>query len=123
MAKKFTKREMFQMVSEILGGVEHEHQAELLEFVAHELELLENRKSKTTKGQKENEVLMEQLLVALVEMENPVTITEFQKISTHEVATLSNQKLSSLLKKLVEDGKVVKTVEKKKSFFSVNKGE
>jgi DNA-binding transcriptional regulator GbsR (MarR family) len=52
-------------------------------------------------------------------MEKPVTISEFQGLSTSEVATLSNQKLSALLKKLVEENKVVKTVEKKKSYFSV----
>jgi DNA-binding transcriptional regulator GbsR (MarR family) len=58
-------------------------------------------------------------VVALGEMEKAVTISEFQSLSTAEVATLSNQKISALLKKLVESGKVVKTVEKKKSYFSV----
>lgn len=119
MTKKFTKKEMFAMVAEIVKGVEHEHKNELLEFVAHETELLENKKSKSTKTQKENEILMEHLVVALQEFDKPVTITEFQKESSHEIATLSNQKLSSLLKKLVEEKRVIRTTEKKKAYFSV----
>ena len=62
---------------------------------------------------------MEQLKEALAEMTVPVTISEFQEKSTHEIATLSNQKLSALLKKLVESEEVVKTSEKKKSYFAL----
>ena len=35
------------------------------------------------------------------------------------MAEYSNQKLSALLKKLVEAGKVTKVVDKKKSYFSL----
>jgi hypothetical protein len=42
------------------------------------------------------------------------------KESNSEIATLSNQKLSALLKKCVEiRHTVVKTVDKKKSYFSL----
>ena len=121
MTKKMTKKEMFAMVAEVVATAEVENKTEMMDFIAHEIELLERKSSKSgqTKTQKENEVLMEQLMVALAEMETAVTISEFQAKSTHEVATLSNQKLSALLKKLKDDGKVVKTVEKKKSYFSV----
>ena len=115
-----TKKEMFAQVIEVVNGVEVENKAEMLKFLEHEVELLNNRKSGgQTKTQKENVVLMDQLLIAFKEMEKPMTISEFMKESTHEVATLSNQKLSALLKKLVESGKMVKTTEKKKSYFSV----
>ena len=121
MTNKMTKKEMFAMVIAVVESTTIENKEEMLKFLNHEVELLEKKNSRTgqTKTQKENEILMEQLLVALTEFEEPVTITDFMKKSTHEVATLSNQKLSALLKKLVEGGKVVKTVEKKKSFFSV----
>ena len=62
---------------------------------------------------------MAQLLEALAEFDKPVTVSEFMKESSHEVATLSNQKLSAILKKLVDSEKVIRTVEKKKSFFSL----
>lgn len=121
MTKKMTKKEMFTMVANVVENSEVENKAEMLEFLAHEVELLNRKSGKSgeTKTQKENKVLMEQLLVALAEFEKPVTVSEFMKESTHEVATLSNQKLSALFKKLVEAEKVVKTTEKKKSYFSV----
>lgn len=125
MTKKMTKKEMFAMVINVVSETEAENKEEMLKFLNHEVELLEKKSGKSgeTKTQKENKILMEQLVEALSEMEKPVTISEFQSKSTHEVATLSNQKLSSLLKKLYEEEnpRVVKTVEKKKSYFSVVK--
>ena len=121
MTKKMTKKEMSTMVIATIEATEVENREEMVNFLNHEVELLEKKSSKsgTTKTQKENLVLMEQLKEALGEMTEAVTISEFQAKSTHEVATLSNQKLSALLKKLVESGEVVKTVEKKKSYFAL----
>lgn len=123
MNKKMTKKEMFAMVIGVVENTEVENREEMVAFLNHEIELLEKKSSKTgaTKTQKENLVLMEQLKEAFREMEKPVTISEFQALSTHEVATLSNQKLSALLRKLTEgeNAPMVKTVEKKKSYFSL----
>ena len=121
MTKKITKKEMFAMVAKVVENSEVANKAEMLEFIAHEVELLEKKNSKTgqTKTQKENEVLMAQVLEALAEFDKPITVSEFMKESSHEVATLSNQKLSALLKKLVDSKKVVKSTEKKKSYFSL----
>ena len=121
MTKKMTKKEMFAMVAKVVENSEVANKAEMLEFLAHEVELLEKKNSRTgqTKTQKENEVLMAQLLEALAEFDKPITVSEFMKESSHEVATLSNQKLSALLKKLVDTHKVVKSTEKKKSYFSL----
>lgn len=121
MNKKMTKKEMFAMVIGVVNGAEVENKAEMLEFLNHEIELLEKKNSRSgqTKTQKENEILVGQLELALAEFSKPITISEFMKESTHEVSTLSNQKLSALMKKLVEGGKVVKTIEKKKSYFSL----
>ena len=118
---KMTKKEMFAMVIAVVNGSEVENKAEMLDFLNHEVELLakKNSKSGQTKTQKENEVLITQVELALAEFDRPVTISEFMKESNHEVATLSNQKLSALMKKLVDCGKVNKTIEKKKSYFSL----
>ena len=118
---KMTRKEMFAMVLEMVNCSEHEHKAEIAEFIEHQIELLEKKSTKSgpTKAQIENEALATELYEALVEIGKPVTITEFQKQSTAEVATLSNQKLTSLMRALIADGKIVKTVEKKKSYFSV----
>lgn len=123
MTKKMTKKEMFAMVIGVVENAEVENREEMVNFLNHEIELLNKKSGKSgeTKTQKENRELMNQLVEALEEMAEPVTISEFQSKSTHEVATLSNQKLSALLKKLTEEEnpRVVKTVEKKKSYFSV----
>ena len=122
MNKKMTKKDWFAMVIAVVENSEVECRDEMLEFLGHEVELLNRKSGKTgqTKTQKENEVLVVQLEQALAEFTEPVTITDFMKKSSHEIATLSNQKLSALMKKCVEDRKtVVKTIEKKKSYFSL----
>ena len=124
MTKKMTKKEMFAVVVEVVENttsVPAERKAEMVEFLNHEIELLNKKSSKSgqTKTQKENEILKEQLLSAFAEMEKPVTISEFQELSNEPVAQLSNQKLSALLNQLVKAKKMVKTIEKKKSHFSL----
>ncbi len=116
--KKITKKDMF---NEVIAIAESLDRQDIVDFAKHEIELLEKKASKSsqTKTQKENEVLLGQLELALAEFDRPVTISEFMKESSHEVATLSNQKLSALMKKLVDGGKVEKTVEKKKSYFAL----
>ena len=123
MTKKMTKKEMFAMVIGVVENAEVENKAEMLGFLAHEVELLEKKNSKSglTKVQKENEFLMTQVLEALDEFDRPITVTEFMKESPHAVATLSNQKLSALMKKLVDAKRVVKTTEKKKSYFALKR--
>ena len=52
-----------------------------------------------------------------------MTVTEMQGASA-ELGELSNQKVSALVRQLVEGGKVVKTIDKKVSRFSLaDKGE
>lgn len=123
MNKKMTKKDWFAMVIAVVENSESEKKAEMIEFLNHEVELLSKKNSRTgqTKTQKENEVLLGQLELALAEFDRPITISEFMKESSHEVATLSNQKLSALMKKLVDAKKVDKTVEKKKSYFSLKR--
>lgn len=123
MTKKLTKKEMFAMVMETIENSASENKNEMMDFIAHEIDLLNRKHSNgESKTQKENKILMSQLKDALADLDKPVTISEFQNISTHEVATLSNQKLSALLKKLVDTDEVVKTIEKKKSYFALAKG-
>lgn len=95
---------------------------DVINFVNHEIELLDRKHSKTsqTKTQKENELIKESIIKALTEIDRPVTITELQNESA-EMANYSNQKLSALLKQLVQSGIVTKTIDKKKSYFSVER--
>lgn len=113
--KKMTKKEMF----EILKGIVADN-TEMVEFIDHEIELLSRKSSKSTqtKTQKENETIKEVIVNALTEIGKPVTISELQSVNS-QMAEFSNQKLSALLKQLVDSQVVVKTTDKKKSYFSI----
>ena len=114
MANKKTKKDLFLEVREVVAGNE-----ELVAFVDHELELLNKKAStKSTKVNDEQVALMEKIVNALNEIGRSVTISELQKENA-EMAEYSNQKLSAMLKKLVDNKQVTKMVDKKKSYFMV----
>lgn len=110
-----TKKEMFALIAAVNADNE-----EIVSFCNREIELLSNRKaSKTpTKTQRENEGVIEQIVIDLAEFGKPVTVTEL--IAGGEgMGGFTNQKVSALLRKLVLEGKVVKTIEGKKAYFAV----
>ena len=115
-----TKKEYFAVLAEVVANSDMENKEGALAFIAHEVELLEKKSAKSgqTKTQKENAEILVKIKAELAEVGKAVTITELQATSA-EMAQYSNQKLSALLKKLVESGEVVKTTEKKKSYFAV----
>ena len=115
-----TKKDYFKALATVVASIDVENQTDLLDFIAHEIELLEKKssKSKPSKTQAENENIMAEILVALEDINSKVTVTELMK-ANDTMAAYSNQKLSALLKKLVDSGAVVKEVEKKKSYFSL----
>ena len=114
MANKKTKKDLFLEVREVVAGNE-----ELVAFIDHELELLNKKTStKSTKVNEEQVALMEKIVNALNEIGRSVTISELQKENA-EMAEYSNQKLSAMLKKLVDNKQVTKMVDKKKSYFMV----
>lgn len=108
-----TKREMFNLIATVNAD-----NAEIVEFCTHEIELLDKKVShKTpTRVQKENEVLMDVLEEILNGLDAPATVSDL--IADNEaISNLSNQKISAMLRKMVEAGRAVKTIEKKKAFF------
>ena len=114
MTNKKTKRDLFLEVREVVAGNE-----ELVAFVDHELELLDKKAStKSTKVNDEQVSLMEKIVNVLNEIGRSVTISELQKENA-EMAEYSNQKLSAMLKKLVDNKQVTKMVDKKKSYFKI----
>lgn len=114
MTNKKTKKDLFLEVREVVAG-----NAELVAFVDHELELLDKKASvKSTKINDEQVALMEKIVNALTEIGRGVTISELQKENA-EMAEYSNQKLSAMLKKLVDNKQVTKVVDKKKSYFTI----
>ena len=116
MEKKMTKKEYFAVLAEVITNSDMENKEGALAFIAHEVELLEKKSAKSgqTKTQKENVGIMETISEVLADMGKPVTITELMK--DERLSAYSNQKLSALVRQMPN---VVKTTEKKKSYFSL----
>ena len=114
MANKITKKEMFTMIK-----AQVKDNAEMVAFIDHEIELLEKKASnkKATKTQEAN-VGIKSTILAVLEGGKSMTVTEMQGAST-ELGELSNQKVSALVRQLVESDEVVKTIDKKVSRFSL----
>jgi hypothetical protein len=116
---KMTKKDWYAVLVGIVEGSDYTDKDGALDFINHEVELLEKKSGKSgkTKVQKENEALVERIFVELAIMDKPMTVTELQGASEF-FAQFSNQKLSALLKKLVDAERINKVVEGKKSYFS-----
>ena len=114
MANKITKKEMFTMIK-----AQVKDNAEMVAFIDHEIELLDKKASnkKATKTQEAN-VGIKSTILSVLEGGKSMTITEMQGASA-ELGELSNQKVSALVRQLVEAGEVVKTIDKKVSRFSL----
>ena len=113
--KKITKREVIAQMLED----EHISSNELfLEFLTHELEILNKKATggKLTKTQEENLAYLELIKTLLKSNEEPMTITELQK-EEEELKFLSNQKISALLTKLVNENSVERIKEGKATKF------
>ena len=116
--KKLIKKDYFYMLREIVVSMERQ---DLVDFIDHEIELLNKKSSRTTltKTQQENEILKEKIVSTLVELDKYATITEIQNANT-ELADLKNQKITALLTQLVNANIVDRVVDKKKAYFKAN---
>ena len=84
-----------------------------------EVELLEKKSSKTklTIQQKANLKILDTIRGIMAENDKAVTISEL--IKTEPLKNFTNQKISALMRKLIESGEVEKTQIKKVSYFKL----
>ena len=123
MEKKITKKEMFLQVIALAQGEEISVSVdEIMDFARHEIDLLNKKASSKSKKEKANDAenvrLSDLILEVLLDFKGALTISEIMA-KNDELGDLSNQKVSALMKKLVDGGQVVKTVNKGRSYFSV----
>lgn len=117
--KKMTKKETINLLIDVLmGNKEVEDMQIFVDFLIHERELLEKKSSNSgqTKTQKENEVIKEKIMATLRELDKYATITDIQN-ANEELGAYSNQKISALLKQLVDNKEIDKMIDKKKAYF------
>ena len=120
MANKITKREVIgMMMNEEVVKANPTYVA----YLENELALL-NKKAqnkKATKTQEQN-VSIKATILEVLAIIGSGTVTDIQD-GNEELSALSNQKVSALVRQLVESGEVVKTTDKKKSIFSLAENE
>ena len=117
--KKMTKRDYFTILRNSYPATADNYD-EVIAFIDHELELLAKKNSaekKPTAQQVANEGI-KAAIVAGMAPNRLYTITEIQK-EIPECAEMSNQKVSALVRQLKDAGLVIKTEDKRKSYFSL----
>lgn len=116
MANKITKREV---INEMLANEVVSANSIWVAYLENELALIEKKAAnkKSTKTQEENKGIKSVILDTLASIGSG-TITDIQNANS-DLAELSNQKVSALVRQLIETGEVVKTTDKKKSIFSL----
>ena len=130
--KKMTKREILnaaiafisarEEAKVIVNGVAVDIKEPFVAYANNEIANLDKKASKAanyqSKTQKDNEALKATIVEILGKQDTAKTVSELIKENA-ELASFSNQKISALLSQLVSVGEVEKTVDKKKSYFSL----
>ena len=118
-----------EVITNVMNGVDTDlASSELSEAVAKlsgMAEKLAEKRSTPSKADKEksaeHKAIADEIILVLSTEEtvtNGMTVSEMQKASD-KLAEYSNQKISAILRKMVDNGTIVKTVDKKKSYFSI----
>ena len=118
-----------KVITNVMNGVDTDlASSELSEAVVKlsgMAEKLAEKRSTPSKADKEksaeHKAIADEIILVLSTEENVttgMTVSEMQKASD-KLAGYSNQKISAILRKMVDSGTIVKTVDKKKSYFSI----
>lgn len=123
-----------EVITNVMNGVDTEligsefsdtELTEVLVKLSGMAEKLAEKRSTPSKADKEksaeHKAIADEIVLVLSTEEtvtNGMTVSEMQKAS-EMLAGYSNQKISAILRKMVESKAIVKTVDKKKSYFSL----
>lgn len=125
MTTRITKTMLFADVISLLNGeapVNGTSTDKAIDFIKREMELVAKKNAakstKPTATQTANEGFKTLIFDFLSEQTSGKTCTEIAK-GIPELSDFNNQKISSLMRQMIEAGQVVKTTEKGKSLFSL----
>jgi len=120
------RKTQIMLIEEIEEIIKVHGTQEQLEFLNKKKEQIakKNENKGLTATQKANEILIDIIKETLSKCDKAVRINELQDLDerlamTEKGEPISNQKISALLKKLVDNGEVVKTIEKKIAYFKI----
>ena len=118
-----------EVITNVMNGVDTDiassELSEAIKKLSGMAEKLAEKRSTPSKADKEksaeHKAIADEIILVLSTEEtvtNGMTVSEMQKAS-EMLAGYSNQKISAILRKMVDSGTIVKTVDKKKSYFSI----
>ena len=114
---RMTKAQKFQILTD-LPAVKADPM--LTEFIAHEMELLAKKNTadkKPTAQQEANAVIKQNVLTVLADGEKR-TVSDLLKMVPDLPDTMTNQRMSALVRQMVDAGEVIRTEDKRKAYFS-----
>jgi len=119
MSNKMTKRNYFEMIKSGFP-MENEHYAEVMDFCDRELDLLtrKNASKKATATQEANAKLADAIAAYLAERRDEKFTISTLIADVEELAGLSNQKVTGVMRILLADGRAEKVVEKRVTYFT-----
>lgn len=118
MAKKITRKEVLTgIINEMRATGVAQVSEDRLEILEKLLASIEKKSAKTSAKLEANEDIKDIIADALANFGEPVTVTMLNK--AEGLTDFSNQKLSNLLRQMIEDGRVAKTKKGRQSFFSL----
>ena len=114
-----TKKEMYVA---IMNVAEVSANAEMVEFLNHQIELLDSRKKSTKPSAKqvENSAIKDTICAVLGENGGLMRVKDL--VADSRLSEYTTSKISALLRQLLPetgDGRVVRTIEKKIAYFSL----
>lgn len=129
MANKMTNKEMFNVLIAVIsavgipeGVVTSATPDELIAFLNGKVEQLDKKANTVTKADKAkaelNAAIANDILTGLATLDKPVKISDLIK-GYEPLSGYSTQKLTPIMTKLVTDGKVIKSVVKRETIYSL----
>ena len=121
-SKKLTKRDHFNTLLQL---PEVAANPTLVDFINNELDLLARKNNSDNKKPTEKDIANQGLKTAILEFATASgeqhTVTDFIK-NVPACAGLSQQKISAMVRQMVEDGNLEKVIVKRVSYFRVPEG-
>ena len=123
MAKKLTKKDYFNAllahVQETSFSTATIPSADFQKFIQNELNLLSKKNSSEKKptAQQTANLAVKEAILAFMAPSTFYTVTDIQK-NCAACADITNQRVSALLRQMIDDGLVVRSEDKRKAYFS-----
>lgn len=115
---KMTKAQKFAMLKAIPAVAENPM---LVEFIDHEVELLTKKNSADKKptAQQTANAAIQTAILSTMQSNRMYTITELLKEVPNLPEDMTNQRMSALVRQLVDAGKVKRDEVKRKAYFTI----